>query len=189
MNLIDASNKYESKAMIRKTPIQHTPCNERLPNRIIRTFLADDSPFMLGLLARILAKDDRVILIGSATDGEKAVRSASTLNLDLAVFDLQMPGLDGAEAARILKGLPNPPTIFVVSADDSFQARTRSLALGADAFLVKSMDLPAELHTALKSFFTDDLAAHPNQPSPFCSSRGHETHNWATGAPVMETAH
>ena len=154
--------------MIRQKPIQRTLCNEGLPNQIIRTFLADDSPFMLGLLSRILAKDDRIILIGSATDGEKAVRSASALNLDLALLDLQMPGLDGAEAARILKGLPNPPTIFVASADDSFQARTRSLALGADAFLVKSMDLAAELHAALKAFFTDDLARQQNQPSSFC---------------------
>jgi hypothetical protein len=29
-----------------------------------------------------------------------------------------MPGLDGAEATRLLKGLPNPPTVFVVSSDD-----------------------------------------------------------------------
>jgi DNA-binding NarL/FixJ family response regulator len=109
---------------------------------------------MLGLLGRILAKNDKIILVGSATDGQKAVRSASTLHLDLAVFDLHMPGLDGAEATRLLKKLPNPPTIFVVSSDDSFAARTRSLALGADAFLLKSTDLAAELHTAIKNFFS-----------------------------------
>jgi len=114
---------------------------------------------MLALLGRILAKNDRILLIGSATDGQRAVRSASTLHLDLAVLDLHMPGLDGAEATRLLKDLPNPPTVFVVSSDDSFAARTRSLALGADAFVVKSMELAPELHAALKSFFTDDFAA------------------------------
>jgi CheY-like chemotaxis protein len=73
---------------------------------------------MLRLLGRILAKNDKIILVGSATDGQKAVRSASTLHLDLAVLDLHMPGLVGAEATRLLKELPNPPTIFVVSLDD-----------------------------------------------------------------------
>ena len=144
--------------MIRNRPVSGTRRNGRLANPAIRTFLADGSPFMLALLGRILAKNDRIIFVGSATDGQKAVRSASTLHLDLAVLDLHMPGLDGAEATRLLKDLPNPPTVFVVSSDDSFEARTRSLALGADAFVVKSMDLAAELHTAIKNFFSDNLA-------------------------------
>ena len=120
---------------------------------------------MLALLGRILAKNDRIILVGSATDGQKAVRSASTLHLDLAVLDLHMPGLDGAEATRLLKDLPNPPTVFVVSSDDSFEARTRCLALGADAFVLKSMDLAGELHATINNFFTDGLAAHKGQPA------------------------
>jgi hypothetical protein len=41
-------------------PTQGAP-GKRLPNRAIRTFLADDSPVMLALLARILRKDDRIM--------------------------------------------------------------------------------------------------------------------------------
>jgi len=155
--------------MIRNRPVSGTRRNERLANPAIRTFLADGSPFMLALLGRILAKNDSIILVGSATDGQKAVRSASTLHLDLVLLDLHMPGLDGAEAARLLKELPNPPTIFVVSSDDSFAARTRSLALGADAFVVKSMDLADELHTAIKNFFSDDLAENKGQSGRYAT--------------------
>ena len=104
--------------MIRNRPVSGTRRNARLANPAIRTFLADGSPFMLASLGRILAKNDRIVLFGSATDGQKAVRSASTLHVDLAVLDLHMPGLVGAEATRLLKELPNPPTIFVVSLDD-----------------------------------------------------------------------
>jgi len=155
--------------MIRNRPVSGTRRNGRLANSAIRTFLADGSPFMLALLGRILAKNDSIILVGSATDGQKAVRSASTLHLDLVLLDLHMPGLDGAEAARLLKELPNPPTIFVVSSDDSFAARTRSLALGADAFVVKSMDLADELHTAIKNFFSDDLAENKGQSGRYAT--------------------
>jgi CheY-like chemotaxis protein len=86
------------------------------------------------LLARIVSKNRRVSIVGSATDGRKAFFNALTLHLDLVVTDLHMPGMDGAEVARRLKQRPNPPIIFVVTSDDTPAARARSVAAGADAF-------------------------------------------------------
>ena len=109
---------------------EHLPLtwkNGALTPRPIRTFLAEDAPFLMTLLARIVSKDERVSIVGSATDGRKALRNASTLHLDLMVTDLHMPGMDGVEVARRLKRLPNPPIIFVVTSDDTPEARARSV--------------------------------------------------------------
>ncbi len=149
-----------------KTRIEKSRCfppgNNSLPTRTIRAFLAEDSPFLMVLLARIVAKDKRVSIVGSATDGRKAVCNASTLDLDLVVTDLHMPGLDGSEVTRLLKQQPKPPIVFVVTSDDTLESQARSLAAGADAFLVKAGNLAPRLLSAIQEFFPNDL--EPNEP-------------------------
>ena len=129
----------------------------KLPAYTIRTFLADDSPFLLALLARIVSKNRKVSILGTATDGRKTLCNAATLQLDLVVTDLHMPGMDGAEVARRLKQLPNPPIIFVVTSDDTPEAQARCMAAGADVFLVKAANLVPQLLSAIQEFFPDDL--------------------------------
>ena len=139
------------------------PGNYSLPTRTIRTFLAEDSPLLMALLARIVLKDKRVFIVGSATDGRKAVCNAPTLQPDLVITDLHMPGLDGAEVTRRLKQLPNPPVILVATGDDTPEAWARSMAAGADAFLVKAGNLVPRLLSAIQEFFPEDLGANDNE--------------------------
>jgi len=119
----------------------------------IHAFIAEDSPLTMALLTRILSKDKRIKIVGSATDGWEALCYASSLDPDLVLVDLHMPGLDGAEVARRLKQRPNHPTIFVVTSDDSPESRARCLIAGADAFLVKRSDLSSQIQTAIQNFF------------------------------------
>jgi DNA-binding NarL/FixJ family response regulator len=133
------------------------PGNNCLSTRTIRVFLAEDCPFFMPLLARIVSKNRRISIVGSAADGRKAFCHASTLQLDLVVTNLHMPGLDGAEVARRLKQLPNPPIVFIVTSDDTPEARAKCMAAGADAFLVKAANLVPQLLSAIQEFFPDDL--------------------------------
>jgi CheY-like chemotaxis protein len=121
----------------------------------------------MALLARIVSMNQRVSIVGSATDGRKALWNASTLQLDLVVTDLHMPGMDGAEATRRLKQLPNPPVIFVMTGDDTPEARARCMAAGADAFLVKAANLVPQLLSAIQEFFPDDLEQNNAEPKHF----------------------
>ena len=140
------------------------PWNNCLPGRAIRTLLAEDSPLLMASLARIVSKNQKVFIVGSATNGRKALWNASTLQLDLVVTDLHMPRMDGAEATRRLKQLPNPPIIFVVTSEDAPEARARCLAAGADVFLVKAGNLAPRLLSAIQEFFPEDL--EPNDAEP-----------------------
>jgi CheY-like chemotaxis protein len=138
--------------------------NDCLPNRTIRTFLADDSPLLMTVLARIVSKDKRVAIVGSATDGRKALGNAPTLLPDLVITDLHMPGLDGAEATQRLKQLPNPPIVFIATSDDTSEARARCMAGGADAFLIKTVNLTPQLLSAIQEYFPDDLDPNDTEP-------------------------
>lgn len=123
----------------------------------IRTFLADESPLMLALLERALAADQRITIVGSATDGCRTFQLASMSRPDLVLIDFQMSGLDCVEVMRWLKQLPKPPVVFVMACDHP-GSRARCLAAGADAFLVKDVDLGVQLQTAIQNFFeTEDL--------------------------------
>lgn len=134
------------------------PGNSRWPNRTIRTFLAEDDPLLMALLARIVSKHERVFIVGAVCDGRKALGYTASLQPDLVITDLNMSGMDGAELTRRLKQLPDPPVVFVATADDSREARERCLASGANAFLVKAGNFTPRLLSAIQEFFPDDLA-------------------------------
>jgi len=138
-------------------PLHHKADNTLSATRIIRTFIADDSPFMLVLLARVLARDKRITVVGSSTHGPGAFYYACLSNPDLVLMDLHLPGSDAAEITRWLKQLRKPPVVFVVTSDDSPPARRRCLAAGADAFLVKSGELAVQLRKAVQKYFSDDF--------------------------------
>src|SRR4030095_14193911 len=144
--------------------------NCRLSNRTIRMFLAEDSPLLMALLARSVSKNERVLIVGSATDGRKALGNASTLTPDLVVTDLHMPGLDGAEFTRRVKQWPHPPIVFVVTSDEKPEARTICMAAGADAFLVKGMNLVSQLLSAIQEFFPDNLETNHTESAHTCEA-------------------
>ena len=79
-----------------------------------------------------------------ATNGAEAVDWAKTLIPDLIVMDLRLPGLDGWEATRRLKGQPETKhiPIVVVTADTSEKSREKAFAAGCDAYETKPADFP-----------------------------------------------
>jgi CheY-like chemotaxis protein len=146
------------------------PTASPLSNRTIRTLLAEDEPALLALLARIASRDQRVAIFGSATDGCKAVCIASMLQPDLVITDLHLPGLDGAQVTRLLKQLPDPPTIFIATSDITPEARARCRAAGADAFVAKVGNFAPRLHSTIQEFFPEDPEPSDAESAQTCES-------------------
>lgn len=81
-----------------------------------RVLLADDDDDHRRLLSLALTKRLRGILVESVSDGQRAYRAAALSPPDLAVLDLDMPGLNGLEltsALRATPGLERLPIIVV----------------------------------------------------------------------------
>lgn len=112
---------------------------------------------LMALLARNVSRHKRVFIVGAVGDGRKALGYASSLQPDLVITDLNMPGMDGGELTRRLKQLPIPPVVFVATADGSREARERCQAAGADAFLEKAGNFAPRLLSAIQESFPDDL--------------------------------
>ena len=66
---------------------------------MIRIVIAEDQRMLLGALGSLLSLEDDMEVVGKASNGEEAVALATTLQPDVCIMDIEMPGKTGLEAA------------------------------------------------------------------------------------------
>ena len=115
-----------------------------------RVLVVDDDPVYLKCLEaslRVLNYD-----VIKATDGQEALRQARTKDIDLIMLDIMMPGMDGHQVCRLLKGHEATRLIPVVllTALNGREDRIRGIEAGADDFMSKPPD-KAVLHARTQS--------------------------------------
>ena len=72
-----------------------------MPNdRRVRIMIVDDSAVMRSLLRNVVLSDPSFEIAGTAADGASALSSLPTIRPDLILLDVEMPVMDGVEAAR-----------------------------------------------------------------------------------------
>jgi two-component system response regulator AlgR len=96
---------------------------EALP--ALTTLIVDDEPLAIERMQLLCAQEDRLNLIGTASDGASALRLIEALSPDLVLLDISMPDHDGLSVARAAAeaGLERdeiPPAIIFVTAHDGF---------------------------------------------------------------------
>jgi CheY-like chemotaxis protein len=108
----------------------------------VRILLVEDNELSRDMLSRRLARRGYEVLL--ARDGDEAVASAARERLDLVLMDLSLPGLDGWEAARLIKAAASarPPPVIALTAHALSGDRERALAAGCDDYDTKPVDLP-----------------------------------------------
>ncbi|SIS52002.1 two component transcriptional regulator, LytTR family [Thalassolituus maritimus] len=83
-----------------------------------RVLVVDDEPLARQRLKRLLDEHKDFACIAEAGDGQAAVDWLSQFRADLVLLDIQMPGLDGLQAAEKIRSLANPPVIVFCTAYD-----------------------------------------------------------------------
>ena len=127
----------------------------------LRVLIADDEPLAAERLQLLLAKADGAALVGTASDGESAIKLAKALSPDLLLLDIAMPGLDGIDVARSLAGQSPSPAVVFVTAFDQFAVAAFEVA--AVDYLMKPVE-PARLQRALDR--THDYLEHRRTSGP-----------------------
>jgi CheY-like chemotaxis protein len=112
-----------------------------------RIVVADDHDKTRATIARLLASDFDVV--ATVADGQAAVEAAGALFPDLVVLDISMPGLNGFEAAALIRDLPDPPRILFATAHDDASIVNAASALGASA-VVRKREMLTELVPAAR---------------------------------------
>ncbi|OAT80369.1 chemotaxis-specific protein-glutamate methyltransferase CheB [Desulfotomaculum copahuensis] len=124
----------------------------------IRVLVVDDSALMRRLISRLLEEGGLFKVIGTAVDGEEAVRKICELKPDVVSLDLEMPALDGLGVLRrVMRECPVPVVMLSSLTTEGARATMQALALGAVDFVPKPSaaghldEMTAELRVKLRT--------------------------------------
>ncbi|MDP1948765.1 MAG: response regulator [Nitrospirota bacterium] len=120
----------------------------------MRLLLADDNPHVLQMLACLLSDEDRIV--GTVPDGRALLIAAAELRPDIVISDIDMPGVNGLEAASQLRELlPHTKVILMSGHDDSDHV---ALAFAAGAYAFVSKGQMGDLRTTFNEIIRNALA-------------------------------
>lgn len=109
---------------------------------MIRVLLVDDQALVRAGLRLILGPTDGFEVVGECDDGSGVVEAIQQLRPDVVMMDVRMKRLDGVEATRRVRALPDAPPILILTTFDDDAVLSAALRAGAAGFLLK--DAPAE---------------------------------------------
>ncbi|MBU1397782.1 MAG: response regulator transcription factor [Proteobacteria bacterium] len=117
----------------------------------IRVFLADDHPLMRTGLRLSLHEEDNIQIIGEAENGFSTVEKIKSNPPDIALIDVDMPGLSGIAAIRVLRRTLVDMKIIVLSNYNDVRYIQEAMQAGADGYVLKSVEV-SELKRIIRSF-------------------------------------
>jgi DNA-binding NarL/FixJ family response regulator len=109
-------------------------------NPSVSVLLVDDHALVRAGLAAILEASGSVRVVGQCADGAEAAAAVASLEPDVVLMDLSMPGMDGVTATReVLAARPGTPVVILTSFSE--QPRVRgAIDAGASGFLLKDSE-------------------------------------------------
>jgi DNA-binding NarL/FixJ family response regulator len=117
---------------------------------MIRILLADDQTNVRKGLRMRLDLEPGLSVVGEAADGETAVALARSLSPDVILMDVEMPGLDGIDAAELVRREMPRCCVIVLTIHDDAKTRERAVKAGATAFVSKHQ-IDSDLMTAINA--------------------------------------
>jgi two-component system response regulator DesR len=127
---------------------------------MIRVLIAEDQAMVRGALVSLLGLEEDIEVVAEVERGDRVLAAAHKTRPDVALLDIEMPGLDGISAAgELARELPGTRSLILTTFGRPGYMR-RALAAGASGFLLK--DAPAsELAAAIRAVAAGRPALDP----------------------------
>jgi DNA-binding NarL/FixJ family response regulator len=131
----------------------------------IRILVGDDHPILRAGLRALLNAEPGLEVVGEAADGHEVLRRAVELRPDVVLLDVSMPGLDGIEVTRRLKGMMPGIRVLVLTIYNTNEVLGEAIRAGAAGYVVQiapASDLVNAIHTVVAG----DRYIHPAVADP-----------------------
>ena len=126
----------------------------------INILLAEDHVVVRESIRRSLEAQEQFNVVGEASDGEEAVRLASSIKPDVIIMDISMPRMNGIEATKQIKAIQPTTAILILTAYDYEQYIFSLLSAGAAGYLLKDIS-SRELIEAIQTVHRGESVLHP----------------------------
>lgn len=115
--------------------------------RCVRVLVVDDQELYRKAMTAVIEETDGFAVVGSAATGEESLSAAAELEPDLVLMDVNLPGIDGIEAAARLTSSPSQrPVVLLLSTYD--EGDFDLAGSGAAAYVAKAALSPERLSEA-----------------------------------------
>jgi DNA-binding NarL/FixJ family response regulator len=141
--------------------LQRIGSGEHGQENVIRILLVDDHALVREGTRRLLEAENDVEVVAEASSGEEAIEVTRSLQPDIAVMDIAMPGIGGIEATRAIKKYCPETAVLILSAYDDEPYLMALLDAGAAGFLLKNVH-GQELIQAIRAVARGESVLQPS---------------------------
>ena len=133
---------------------------KKLHMDLIRIVLVDDHKLLLSSMKVMLEKEDYIEVVGKAYNGKDFLEMMDNIEFDMVLMDIDMPGMNGIEAAREALSRRPDIKIITVSMFDDFDNYNQAIEAGVHGFVVKNAET-RELLEAINSVWRNEKYFSP----------------------------
>lgn len=126
----------------------------------IRLLLADDHRHAREGMRTIVSSVPDFVVVGEAASGEEALLLTEKLSPDLILMDINMPGMGGLEAVKVIKSAYPRVKIIMVTVSDDVSHLFEALKKGAQGYLLKNLN-PSAWRDYLRAVAVDEAPLNP----------------------------
>jgi DNA-binding NarL/FixJ family response regulator len=152
---------------------------------VISVLLADDQALLRMGFRMILDAQPDMRVAGEAEDGEQAVQLTASMEPDVVLMDVRMPGTDGIEATRRIVASGSPARVLILTTFDLDEYAFSGLRAGASGFLLKDAP-PDQLLGGIRAVAAGDAVVAPSVTRRLLDAYAHQFPD--THAPATRSA-
>jgi DNA-binding NarL/FixJ family response regulator len=138
---------------------------------MITVLLVDDQSLIRMGLRLVLEAAEDVTVVGEAGDGAAALTQVSSLDPDVVLMDIRMPGMNGIDATAGIAAEHPRSRVLILTTFDLDEYAFAALRAGASGFLIKDAP-PADLVQAIRTVASGDAVVSPRDPPDARPVRG-----------------
>ena len=132
---------------------------------MIKVFVAEDHQLLREGLISLLNEDPEIKIVGEASDGKEAIEKISTLDVDVAIMDINMPNVNGLEATTYIKNNFPDVKVLALSILDHENYVSKMFKAGATGYALKNIGKEELLQTVKRIhkgeiYISPEIASH-----------------------------